>query len=35
MTTITVTRRGQTTVPIELRKKYDVEEGTALEVEDP
>jgi len=34
MTTITVTRRGQTTVPIELRKKYDIKERTALEVED-
>ena len=34
MTTITVTRSGQTTIPIELRKKYDIEEGTALEVED-
>jgi AbrB family looped-hinge helix DNA binding protein len=29
-----VTRRGQTTIPIESRKKYALEEGTALEVED-
>lgn len=34
MGTVTVTRRGQTTIPIELRKKYGIEEGTALEVED-
>ena len=34
MTTVTVTRRGQTTIPIELREKYGIEEGTALEVED-
>ena len=34
MTTITVTRSGQTTIPIELRKKYDIEEGATLEVED-
>lgn len=34
MTTITVTRSGQTTIPIELRKRYDIDEGTALEVED-
>jgi len=34
MTTVSVTRRGQTTIPIELRKKYGIEEGTTLEVED-
>jgi AbrB family looped-hinge helix DNA binding protein len=34
MATVTVTRRGQTTIPIELRKKYGIEEGTALDVED-
>jgi len=34
MTTVAVTRRGQTTIPIELRKKYGIEEGTSLEVED-
>jgi AbrB family looped-hinge helix DNA binding protein len=34
MATVTVTRRGQTTIPIELRKKYGIEEGTALEIED-
>jgi AbrB family looped-hinge helix DNA binding protein len=34
MATVTVTRRGQTTIPIQLRKKYGIEEGTPLEVED-
>jgi AbrB family looped-hinge helix DNA binding protein len=34
MATVTVTRRGQTTIPMELRKKYGIEEGTALDVED-
>jgi len=34
MATVTVTRRGQTTIPVELRKKYGIEEGSALEVED-
>ncbi len=34
MTTVTVTRRGQTTIPVELRKKYGIEEGTSLEIED-
>jgi AbrB family looped-hinge helix DNA binding protein len=34
MATGMVTRRGQTTIPIELRKKYGIEEGTVLEVED-
>ena len=34
MTTVTVTRRGQTTIPVELRRKYGIEEGTSLEIED-
>lgn len=34
MATVTVTRRGQTTIPVQLRKKYGIEEGSALEVED-
>lgn len=34
MPTVTVTRRGQTTIPVQLRKKYGIEEGSALEVED-
>jgi AbrB family looped-hinge helix DNA binding protein len=34
MTTATVTRRGQTTIPVKLRRKYGIEEGTTLEIED-
>ena len=34
METVTVTRRGQTTIPVKLRKKYGIQEGTTLEVED-
>lgn len=34
METVTVTRRGQTTIPSRLRKKYGIEEGTVLEIED-
>jgi len=34
MTDVVVTRRGQTTIPIELRRKYRIEEGARLEVED-
>jgi len=34
MIQITVTRRGQTTIPAEFRRKYGIEEGTTLEVED-
>jgi AbrB family looped-hinge helix DNA binding protein len=34
MATVTVTRRGQTTIPVKLRKKYDIQEGTTLEIED-
>ncbi len=31
---VVVTRKGQTTVPISLRRKYGISEGTRLEVED-
>jgi AbrB family looped-hinge helix DNA binding protein len=31
---VVVTRKGQTTVPIRLRKKYGISEGTRLQVED-
>jgi len=31
---VTVTRRGQTTVPAEFRRKYGIEEGSVLEIED-
>ncbi len=34
MATMSVTRRGQTTIPAEFRKKYGIEEGTTLEVQD-
>lgn len=34
MTTVTVTRRGQTTIPAEFRKKYKIEEGTTMEIQD-
>jgi AbrB family looped-hinge helix DNA binding protein len=34
MATVSVTRRGQTTIPVELRKKYGIEEGATLEIED-
>jgi len=34
METVTVTRRGQTTIPSRLRRKYGIEEGTVLEIED-
>ncbi|OFX16938.1 hypothetical protein A3K71_03370 [archaeon RBG_16_50_20] len=34
METVTVTRRGQTTIPSKLRKKYGIEDGTVLEIED-
>jgi len=30
---VVVTRRGQTTIPIEVRKKLDIQEGTRLKVE--
>ena len=29
-----MTRRGQTTIPSKLRKKYGIEDGTVLEIED-
>ena len=29
---VVVTRKGQTTIPASLRKKYKIEEGTRLEV---
>jgi AbrB family looped-hinge helix DNA binding protein len=31
---VVVTRKGQTTIPAELRKKYKIQEGTRLEVTD-
>jgi AbrB family looped-hinge helix DNA binding protein len=31
---VVVTRKGQTTVPMRLRRKYGIFEGTRLEVED-
>jgi AbrB family looped-hinge helix DNA binding protein len=31
---VIVTRKGQTTIPIELREKYRIEEGTRLAVVD-
>lgn len=31
---VTVTRKGQTTIPAEIRRKYRIEEGTRLEVID-
>ena len=34
MTTVTVTRRGQATIPAEFRKKYGIEEGTRMEIQD-
>jgi AbrB family looped-hinge helix DNA binding protein len=34
MTEVTVTRKGQTTIPAELRTKYHIEEGSRLDVID-
>ena len=34
MTTVTVTRKGQTTIPKELREKYNLSTGSRLEVID-
>jgi len=34
MTEVVVTRKGQTTIPAELRAKYHIEEGSRLEVID-
>ena len=31
---VTVTKKGQTTIPVELRKKYKIQEGTRLQVID-
>lgn len=31
---VKVTRRGQTTIPEEFRRKYDIQEGDSLRVED-
>jgi AbrB family looped-hinge helix DNA binding protein len=31
---VVITRKGQTTIPIELRRKYGLEEGSKLEVHD-
>jgi AbrB family looped-hinge helix DNA binding protein len=31
---VLVTRKGQTTIPARLRKKYEIREGTRLEVTD-
>ena len=31
-TEVVVTRKGQTTIPAKLRKKYKIQEGTRLEV---
>lgn len=33
-TEVVVTKKGQTTIPVKLRKKYRIEEGTKLEVAD-
>ncbi len=34
MTEVVVTRKGQTTIPADLRAKYQLEEGSRLEVVD-
>lgn len=34
MATVTVTRRGRTTIPAEFRKKYRIKEGATMEVHD-
>jgi AbrB family looped-hinge helix DNA binding protein len=33
-TEVLVTRKGQTTIPVKLRRKYKIEEGTKLQVID-
>jgi AbrB family looped-hinge helix DNA binding protein len=33
-TVVMVTRKGQTTIPVKLRRKYNIEEGTKLQVID-
>jgi AbrB family looped-hinge helix DNA binding protein len=32
MTEVTVTRKGQITIPVELRKKFKIEEGSKVKV---
>jgi len=32
--TVKVTRRGQTTIPIEFRRRHGIEDGSTLDVED-
>jgi len=34
MTEVVVTRKGQTTIPVALRRKYGIEEGSRLEAID-
>ena len=34
MTEVVVTRKGQTTIPVEMRRKYRIEEGSRLEAVD-
>ncbi|TMI17180.1 AbrB/MazE/SpoVT family DNA-binding domain-containing protein [Candidatus Bathyarchaeota archaeon] len=34
MTEVVVTRKGQTTIPVEMRRKYKIEEGSRLEAID-
>ncbi len=34
MTEVVVTRKGQTTIPVELRRKYGIDEGSRLEAVD-
>jgi AbrB family looped-hinge helix DNA binding protein len=34
LTTVTVTRKGQTTIPKELREKYNMSQGVKLQVID-
>jgi len=31
---VSVTRRGQTTIPADLRRRYGIDEGSVLEIED-
>ena len=34
MTEVVVTRKGQTTIPVDMRRKYKIEEGSRLEAID-
>jgi AbrB family looped-hinge helix DNA binding protein len=34
LTEVVVTRKGQTTIPVEMRRKYSIEEGSRLEAID-